>query len=179
MDQPFTRQPWGMRDREYPTAKPKGTYRIALLGPSIVMGSGVADGETFADFLEERLNQSASPGANVRYEVLNFGVAGFSLVQQLAMLEERAIMFQPDAVFITDSPRGNPVTASHLLKVVAARIPIPFPRLDQLVRETGVHARRAGRRPRPVRERSRRGRGRGSEDADAVARSRAPASPRR
>jgi hypothetical protein len=67
-------------------------------------------------------------------------VAGFSLVQQLAMLQERVLMFQPDAVFITDSPRGNQVAASHLLKVVASRIPIPFPRLDELVRETGVHA---------------------------------------
>ena len=104
MDQPLTTNRWGMRDRDYLLAKPEGTYRIALLGPSHVMGAGVADGETFADFLEERLNRSAAPETNIRYEVLNFGVAGYSLLQQLAMLEERAVMFQPDAVFITNSP---------------------------------------------------------------------------
>jgi hypothetical protein len=140
MDQPFSVNQWGMRDRESPMEKPKGTYRIALLGPSLVMGSGVADGETFADFLEERLNQSTRPGADVRYEVLNFGVAGFSLVQQLAMLEERALMFQPDAVFITDSPRMRETVVSHLAKAIAARIAIPYPGLDALIRETGVHA---------------------------------------
>jgi hypothetical protein len=140
LDQPLTVNRWGMRDRDYPLAKPKGTYRIALLGPSLVMGSGVADGETFADFLEERLNQSTNPGANARYEVLNFGVAGFSLLQQLAMLEERALIFRPDAVFITDNPGGKTFLEDHLLDVVSRRIDIPFPSLNALVRETGVTA---------------------------------------
>jgi len=139
-DQPLSVNRWGMRDRDYPLAKPKGTYRIALLGPSHVMGSGVADGETFADFLEERLNQSLERGSNVRYEVLNFGVAGFSLQQQLAMLEDRALMFQPDAVFITDSPRLKSAVVAHLLVVVSHRIAIPYPGLDALVRRTGVTA---------------------------------------
>ena len=49
-DQPLTTNHWGMRDRDRLLAKPAGTYRIALLGPSHVMGSGVADGETFARF---------------------------------------------------------------------------------------------------------------------------------
>jgi hypothetical protein len=139
-DQPLTVNQWGMRDRDHPPAKPKGTYRIALLGPSLVMGSGVADGETFADFLEERLNQSVSPGANVRYEVLNFGVAHFSLLQQLMMLEERATVFEPDAVFITVDPYAERRVVEHLLDVVARRIDVPFPSLDALVRETGVSA---------------------------------------
>jgi hypothetical protein len=139
-DQPLTVSRWGMRDRDHPPAKPKGAYRIALLGPSLVMGSGVADGETFADFLEERLNQSASAGANVRYEVLNFGVAHFSLLQQLTMLKERALGFRPDAVFITVDPSAKTRVVEHLLDVVARRIDIPFPGLDALVRETGVSA---------------------------------------
>ncbi len=141
LDQPLTVNHQGMRgDRDYLLAKAAGTYRIALLGPSHVMGSGVADGETFADFLEERLNRSADPGANIRYEVLNFGVAGYSLLQQLSLLEERAVTFQPDAVFITDSPRLKAPIVSHLLDVVSFGVAIPFPGLDALVRRTGVTA---------------------------------------
>jgi len=129
---------WGMRDRDHSLAKPAGTYRIAILGPSHVMGSGVANGETFPDFLEERLNSLNFP--NVQFEVLNFGVAGYSLVQQLAMLEDRALMFKPDAVFITENPHSNDPVVGHLLGVIAARRPIPYPGLEELIRQTGVQA---------------------------------------
>jgi len=138
-DKPLIVNQWGMRDREHQLAKPAGTYRIAILGPSHVMGSGVANGETFPDFLEERLN-SLNRGSNVRFEVLNFGVAGYSVVQQLAMLEDRALMFKPDAIFITDNPHPNVPVVGHLLGIVAARRPIPYPGLDALVRQTGVMA---------------------------------------
>lgn len=138
MDQPLTVNQWGMRDYEYPLEKPAGTYRIALLGPSHVMGSGVADGETFADFLEDRLNRDAAPATGVRYEVLNFGMAGFPILQQAAMLEERALKFGPDVVIVTDSSRIKAAVVSHLLGVVSRRIPIPFPGLDELVGRTGV-----------------------------------------
>ena len=139
-DQPLTTNHWGMRDRNRLLAKPEGTYRIALLGPSHVMGSGVADGETFADFLEERLNRPARPETNIRYEVINFGVAGYSLLQQLAMLEERAVRFQPDAVFITDSDGLKEPVIAHLLNVIQSRVAIPYPELDALIRRTGVTA---------------------------------------
>ena len=138
-DKPFIVNQWGMRDHDHQLLKPAGTYRIAVLGPSHVMGSGVANGETFPDFLEERLN-SLNDGSNIRFEVLNFGVAGYSVVQQLAMLEDRALMFKPDAVFITDNPHANIPVVDHLLGTIAARRPIPYPGLDALVRQTGVNA---------------------------------------
>jgi hypothetical protein len=138
-DQPFSTNRWGMRDRDYVQPKPKGTYRIALLGPSHVMGSGVADGETFADFLEESLNESMAQGS-VRFEVLNFGVAGYSLLQQLAMLEDRVLAFQPDAIFVTDSPGLRTPMINHLAAVVMLRLPIPFSQLQTLVDEAGIAA---------------------------------------
>lgn len=140
LDQPLTVNRWGMRDRETPQAKPAGTYRIALLGPSHVMGSGVADGETFADLLEERLNQAAGPASAVRYEVLNFGVAGYSLLQQLAMLDDRVFAFEPDAVFVTDGPRGKSPIVHQLLDVLERHVAIPYPGLEALLRGSGVTA---------------------------------------
>jgi hypothetical protein len=138
MDQPLTTNQWGMRDREHPLVKPAGTYRIAVLGPSHVMGSGVADGETFSDFLEERLNGQTKPGTNICYEVLNFGVPAYSLLSQLFMLEDRAVKFQPDAIFITDGSRFKSAVIGHLLGVVLSRTSIPYPDLHALVSRTGV-----------------------------------------
>src|SRR5437762_1773797 len=53
---------WGMRDREYALTPALGTVRLAVLGPSFSVGSGVGDDETFDNVLEDRLNrQSAGP----------------------------------------------------------------------------------------------------------------------
>jgi D-alanyl-lipoteichoic acid acyltransferase DltB (MBOAT superfamily) len=138
MDQALTTNSWGMRDRKRTLSKPAGVYRIALLGPSHVMGSGVSDSNTFASFLEEQLNRYRN--SEIRYEVLNFGVAGYALTQQLAILEDRVLKFGPDAVFFTDSPRLAAPTVQHLLRAVAGHQSIPFPWLEDLIRETGVAA---------------------------------------
>jgi hypothetical protein len=49
---------WGMRDHDYSLAKPPHTLRMALLGPSDIMGAGVSDSQTFDAVLEARLNRS-------------------------------------------------------------------------------------------------------------------------
>jgi len=138
LDRPLNVNRWGMRDRDVPHAKPAGTYRIAFLGPSMVMGSGVGDDETLTAFLEERLNTIA-PGGR-RYEVLNFGVADCSLVEQLALLQEQALAFEPDAVFIADSPGLHRSLVLQLLHAVWKKAPIPYPGLEDLIRRTGVFA---------------------------------------
>ncbi|MBL0171644.1 MAG: hypothetical protein IPP90_13125 [Gemmatimonadaceae bacterium] len=50
---------WGMRDREFDLAKPPGTLRIALIGPSVAMGWGVSDFETFDELMEKALDSIA------------------------------------------------------------------------------------------------------------------------
>ena len=139
MSQPLTTNRWGMRDKERALAKPTGTYRIAILGPSHVMGSGVSDADTIPNLLEKRLNASTG-SSGMRYEVLNFGVAGFSLTKQLALLDDRVFAFHPDAVFIVDSPRLAEPVVQHLANVSARRYEIPFPLLADVVARTGVTA---------------------------------------
>ncbi|MCA0376924.1 MAG: hypothetical protein LCH84_14820 [Gemmatimonadetes bacterium] len=94
---PFRTNSFGMRDQEYALAKTPNTLRIALLGPSDVMGSGVGDDETFDALLERRLDALAQQQGR-RVEVLNFAVEGYSLLQQRAMLEQRVLAWQPDVV---------------------------------------------------------------------------------
>lgn len=115
----FTTNSWGMRDQEYAKEKPAGTLRMALLGPSHVMGNGVADGETFESLVEERLNRQHRTANVTRYEILNFGVDGYALPAQLALLEERVLEFQPDVVIFTQYHRGNVMTERYLQKVIA------------------------------------------------------------
>ncbi len=52
----FRTNRWAMRDRDYTREKPEGTLRIAAIGASHSMGSGVEEEETFLALLEEDLN---------------------------------------------------------------------------------------------------------------------------
>jgi hypothetical protein len=139
----FLRQPlhtnrWGMRDQDYEQAKAPGTFRIAVLGPSHVMGSGVADGEPFEAVLERRLNDEAAGTPYARYEVLNFGVPAYSLLQQVAMLDERVFAFDPDVVIVTADVRLVPTLVGHLAQVTARGISVPYAALDSILRRAGV-----------------------------------------
>lgn len=120
----FTTNAFGMRDREYSLAKPVGTYRIALLGPSHVMGNGVGDGETFERLVEQRLNDELAGAAQRKFEILNFAVDGFTLPQQLAMLEDRVLQFAPDMVIVTHYHRGRVMTERYLSKITWKEIPV-------------------------------------------------------
>jgi hypothetical protein len=131
--QPLTTNSWGMRDAPRTLAKPPGTVRLAVLGPSFVFGSGVADGEPFTAQLERRLNAGPEPGA-LRYEVLNFGAPAHSLLQEYATLQEDALRFAPDVVVVTGYVHLAQETASHLAGVVAGGVPIPYPGLDSILR---------------------------------------------
>jgi hypothetical protein len=125
---------WGMRDRERALEKPAGAYRIAILGPSDVMGSGVEHGETFEAQLEARLNGSGT----VHFEALNFGVPSYSPLQQLAQFEYRALRFKSDMVIFA-AHSSDPFFLDRSLKAaVDARNTIPYPEVAAVVQKTGI-----------------------------------------
>src|SRR5262245_11971407 len=124
---------WGMRDKDYELTKAPGTYRIAILGASHVMGSAVADGEPFESVLEDELNRTATDSTHQRYEILNFGVPSYSLVQQMALLEDRVFRFSPDMVIITAEPRLDQPVADYLANVVSEGVKVPFEGLESIL----------------------------------------------
>ncbi len=128
---------WGMRDRDYELVAPPGTFRIALLGPSTVMGWGVTDGATFEAEVERRLNASAGEGALKSYEILNFGVPGYQPPQEMVMLE-KALRFAPNAVFYTATGREVTQANRYLIEAVNRRIANPYPELRALVEKAGL-----------------------------------------
>lgn len=87
---------YGMRNRPVTLTKPPGVRRVACIGDSIAFGMG-AQQETFSVQLERELNP-AHKTANVTWEVLNFGVPGYTIGQAVAMLTGRVTVFQPDRV---------------------------------------------------------------------------------
>lgn len=75
----------GLRGPDVERQKPPGTWRIALLGDSFIMGKGVADDQTAAHRLEKRLRRDGH-----RVEVINGGVASYAPI--LSLLQLRTLL---------------------------------------------------------------------------------------
>jgi hypothetical protein len=130
---PLTTNQWGMRDREYTLAKPPETYRIALLGSSPIMGTGVGDEETLDHYLEARL-----AGAARANEVLNFGVESYTILQQVRLVETTVPRFGPDAVLYFAHETEAEKTVGQLAALLQNRTPIPYPELLAIAERAGV-----------------------------------------
>jgi len=135
----FSTNRWGMRDHDYSMGKPARTERIALLGPSDIMGAGVSDSQTFEALLEARLNRELSPRDSTQYEILNFAVVSYSILQDMEMFKRRALRFQPDMVIVAYHPISDARFAfQYLANVARYGGEIPYPELQQMVKKAGV-----------------------------------------
>jgi arylsulfatase A-like enzyme len=97
-NRPLTTNRWGMRGPEVERRKPRGVFRIAGVGDSHMFGWGVGQGETFMDRAGELLNRRL--GGAPRIETLNFAVPGYNTALEAALLERRALDFEPDLVVV-------------------------------------------------------------------------------
>ena len=86
----------GFRDREFATEKAPGVFRIVVLGDSIIWGHRLALEDSFAKQLERKLNEAFDQP----FEVLNFGVSGYSTQQEVELFKVKASRFQPDLVIV-------------------------------------------------------------------------------
>jgi hypothetical protein len=86
----------GMADHEYPLEKPANSYRIAVLGDSYSMSSGVDTDKSFHALLENWMNEQG----NHPYEIINFAVGGFGLERYNATLEHLVPEWKPDAILL-------------------------------------------------------------------------------
>ncbi len=91
---------YGFRDRDIALEKSPGVYRLAVLGASFEMGSGVNDTETYSRQLQLLFDRHL-PG---RVEVLNFGVFAYNAIQINAAYDAFVSAFKPDAVLVPCYP---------------------------------------------------------------------------
>lgn len=133
---------WGMRDRrDYTKEKPDGTFRIAMVGGSTVMGTGVLEEQCFANLIEVKLNQELAGHYYDHYEVLNFSMGGYHLLERLYLIEEKVGEFDPDLILVSGTDKDLTIQPERLARKLKKRQPIHFPFLRQLIREAGVDPR--------------------------------------
>jgi lysophospholipase L1-like esterase len=143
MGVPVTINSRGLRDREYPAAKPPGVYRILMLGDSTTFGWGVPLEQTVAKILERELNRSGVAGYR-RVEVINGGVGNYGTVQEVAHYKTYDRALHPDLVilqyFINDAEPVPKERRPGLLVGRSYLLSFTISRYDALLRV-------AGRRP--------------------------------
>ncbi len=79
----------GLRGPDITYDKPEGVHRVVLLGDSHTFGFGVPEEARFSDLLEGYL-----PGV----QVVNMGVSGYGIDQELLLLEREGVRYHPDMV---------------------------------------------------------------------------------
>jgi len=131
---------WGMRDKEYSKEKKQGVYRIALLGGSYEMGSGIADGSNFESELESKLNGNFTGKENSAFEILNFAVGGYHIFQHVKVLEEKALAFDPDAVLYFAHSDEYYRASRKLAELVIGGNDLQYPFLEEVVKKAGLDA---------------------------------------
>jgi lysophospholipase L1-like esterase len=88
----------GMRDRPYAIAKPAGTFRIAMVGDSIVAGWGVPVDDRFESLLERAWDARSRRGGGPAVEIVNCAVPGHSPGQRWYHFTQVGWPLGPDLV---------------------------------------------------------------------------------
>jgi hypothetical protein len=130
---------WGMRDQDYEAQPAAGVHRMALLGPSTVMGWGVGDGETFEALVENRLNRERPQAPFVKYEILNFAVPVITRRRNWWRSRRRSRLGRMRS-FMSQPGGKSPRRRANLVQVVQKRIEIPYDYLRTVVQKGGAGA---------------------------------------
>src|SRR5262245_22837150 len=89
---------FGMRDEEFDIASIRGLYKIAVIGDSHAYSTKVKNlSETFPAQLEKYLNQDTGQHT---IKVINFGVPGYNTAQELELLKDKVLMFEPRMIIL-------------------------------------------------------------------------------
>jgi len=90
----------GFRGDEFEQIKPVNTFRIFLLGPSQIFGTGAtSDDTTIPGYLENYLKND---NKSFTIEVINSGMQGADSRKELLLLQNMLLDFAPDLVVVYD-----------------------------------------------------------------------------
>jgi hypothetical protein len=118
----------GLRDKELTMQRPDS--RWIFVGGSYVMGSGVSNGETFADLMEERLKQ---------VEILNFGVGGYFLIQNVFVIDHKITKdLEPNFIFLFIHSEYRYRSLDNFAKLIQKGTPLTYPFLKEIVAKAGI-----------------------------------------
>jgi lysophospholipase L1-like esterase len=89
----------GFRDDDRSSGKTPGTRHIVVVGDSVAFGFGVRVEDAFPDVLERLLNKPGQSTA-LRSRVFNLGVNGYSLAQEVRLVQKKVMNWDPDLVVL-------------------------------------------------------------------------------
>ena len=110
---------FGWRDKEWSLKKSPNTYRVAVLGDSMVESADIESDRTFIALTENQLNRDG----NHKVELMNFGLSNISQAEELLILKNDIARFSPDMVILFFFP-GNDI--DDMAKETASHIKRPF-----------------------------------------------------
>lgn len=87
----------GFRGPEVTIEKPKGVFRILMLGDSEIFSYLLPEDAPLPRQLEKLLNEESR---NLKYEVINAGVEGYNTLQELEVLKYKGLKYSPDLVIL-------------------------------------------------------------------------------
>ncbi len=141
----------GLADQEYPREKPQDTLRIAVIGSSWSMASGVPTDKSYHAILEERLKSNPELKA---VEFINFSVEYYSLREIVAVTKQRVLDWDPDIILVPVTfttaflvwdgivvdrellPKHNPFFDSFALRALASAVGVNLGAMKDARRET-------------------------------------------
>lgn len=137
-DHNFQSNSFGIRDKEYSINKPDGTKRLALLGGSYQMGSGVNNNEVFETIAEERMNKELVDTSCKQFEIFNFAAGGYYLLQHVELVNTSVFQYDMDALvyFAHTDERGKVV--KDFTTIIKKELPLKYPFLEQIVEKAGI-----------------------------------------
>ena len=87
----------GNRDKPYSIQKPPSTTRGVVIGDSFTMGSGVDIENVYHSVVEQKINER---NKDSNFEIINFGVGGYNLLNYLGIMESKILPYQPDFIIL-------------------------------------------------------------------------------
>jgi hypothetical protein len=124
---------FGLRDKEYNLEKEDGVIRLAFVGGSYIMGSGVSNEENFAAVIEEKLNSG-----NKKIEVLNYGVGGYFLIQNVFVVQHKVPEYKPDYLFSFIHSSYRVRCLDNYANLLMKNVSITDPYLKDVAEKAGI-----------------------------------------
>jgi hypothetical protein len=94
---PFSTNSAGLADKEYQQRKPDKTFRVAVVGSSWTMPTGVEQSDAWHSIIEDEFNSAAQARP---VELINFGVEMYGLREIVATMRHKVPAWQPDLVIV-------------------------------------------------------------------------------
>jgi len=117
----------GFREKEFQLKKADGKFRILIFGDSFTFGIGVHESQRYTNVLETMLNRLTQ---DKRFEVLNFGMPGYSTDQEHDMMKAILKIVDCDLVILGFCCNDLNITTQKVLKenttLNIVKKPFPF-----------------------------------------------------